>query len=63
MVIYINWIYISYMMAVAGGAGGDKVSYAKEEDLKGHPMKGSWRSGEHRNLENWLCLLAFHTAS
>lgn len=51
------------MMAVAGGAGGDKVSYAKEEDLKGHPMKGSWRSGEHRNLENWLCLLAFHTAS
>lgn len=45
------------------GAGGDKVSYAKQKDLKGHPMKGSWRSREHRNLENCLCLLAFHTPS
>lgn len=41
MAIYINWMYFSYVMAVAGGLGEDKVSYAKQEDLKVHPVKGS----------------------
>lgn len=49
-------------MAVAGGRGGDKVSYAKQEDLKVFPVKGSWRSGKWRSVESCLCLLAFHTA-
>lgn len=38
------------MMAVTGGLGGDKVSYAKQEDLKVHPMKGSCRSGNSVEL-------------
>lgn len=41
MAIYINWTYFSYVMAVTGGLGEDKVSYAKQEDLKVHPVKGS----------------------
>lgn len=32
-------------MAVTGGLGEDKVSCTKQGDLKVHPMKGSWRSG------------------
>lgn len=63
MSIYINWTYFSYAMAVVAGQRGDKVSYAKQHDLKVHPMKGSWRSEEQRSLESCLCLLAFHTAS
>lgn len=60
---YLYKLDIYFLCDGSWGAGGDKVSYAKQEDLKGHPMKGNWRSGEQRNLENCLCLLAFHTAS
>lgn len=45
MAIYISWTYFSYVMAATRGLGEDKVSYAKQEDLKVHPMKGSRRSG------------------
>lgn len=50
MAIYINWMYFSYAMAVAGMLGEGKVSYAKQEDLKVHLMKGSWRSGNSVEL-------------
>lgn len=51
MAIYINLTYFSYVMAVVGGQGGNKVSYAKQ-DLKVCSVKGSWRSGEQRILES-----------
>lgn len=37
-------------MVVVGGQRGDEVSYAKQEDLKVHPMKGRWRAEESREL-------------
>lgn len=63
MSIYINWMHFFYAMAVVGEQEGDKVSYAKQEVFKVHPMKGRWRSEEQRRLESFLCLFAFHTAS
>lgn len=50
MAVYINWTYFSYAMAMAGVLREGKVSYAKQEDLKVHPMKGSWRSGNSVEL-------------
>lgn len=50
MAIYINWTYFSYAVAVTVGLGEDKVSYAKQEDLKVHPMKSSQRSGNSVQL-------------
>lgn len=43
-------------MAVAGGLGEYKVSYAKQEDLKVHPMKGSWRSGNSVELHVFVVI-------
>lgn len=39
-----------------GGLGEYKVSYAKQEDLKVHPMKGSWRSGNSVELRVFVVI-------
>lgn len=45
-------------MAVTAGLGEDKASYAKQQGLKVHPMKGSWRSG---NFVELLVFVVFFT--